>query len=110
MLGTITINDFKLYEGDIEPLIIGAVALIVVYLIIDMIAWRKFKKITFYADVLAPITVFVLAILFSFAIWRIQDWAIMIPFIMVIGYLPVSILLTIIKVIVVLIKKINKST
>lgn len=108
MFGTITIYDFTIYEGDIEPLVIGAIALIIVYLTIDLIAWRKHKKITFYADVLAPITVFILAILFSLIIWEIQDWALLTPFIMAIGFIPVSILLTIIKLIVVFIKKIKE--
>lgn len=110
MLNTIAINDYTLYEGDTEPLIIGIVAVIIAYLVIDLIAWKKHGKITFYADVLAPIIVFVLAMIFFIIISPIQDWAIMIPFIMTIGYLPVSILFTIIKLIVVLIKKVNKST
>lgn len=105
MLSTITINNYTLYEGDIEPLLIGIVAVIIVYLMIDLIAWRNHGKITFYADVFAPSTVFVLAMIFFIIISPIQDWAIMFPFIMAIGFLPVSILLTVIKLIVVLIKK-----
>lgn len=105
MFGTINIYDYTVYEGDIEPLIIGAAVLVIIYLMIDVIAWRKHKKITFYADVLTPVTVFVLSILFSIIIWRIQDWAIVIPFVMAIGFIPVSILLTLIKLIIVLIRK-----
>lgn len=94
-----------IYEGDIAPLLIGAIALIVVYFTIDLFVWRKKQKITFYADIIAPITVFILAVIFSYMIRSIQDWSYLLPLIMAIAFVPTSLLLTLIKLIIVLSRK-----
>ncbi|MEZ2459012.1 hypothetical protein ACBR55_10575 [Salinicoccus roseus] len=86
-----------MYAGDIAPLIIGAVSLIVVYFAIDLFVWWKKRRITFHADFIAPITVFILALIFSYMIRTIQPFSFLLPLIMAIAFVPTSLLLTLIK-------------
>lgn len=99
-----------MYEGDIVPLLIGAAALIVVYFTVDLFLWRKKQRITFYADIIAPITVFILAVIFSYIIRSIQDWSLLLPLVMATAFVPMSLLLTLIKLVIVSRKKKREKT
>jgi hypothetical protein len=85
--------------------VIGVIAVIIVYLIVDLIAWKKNNKITFYADIIAPITVLMLTMIIPIVYSAPGDWAIVIPLIMARIFVPVSLILTIIKVIVLFIRR-----
>lgn len=86
-----------MFEGDIEILLIGCGLTIVAYLITNFVTWRKKQKMTYHADVIAPIAAFVVAFIGSLAIASSQDWAIFLPFVMLIGIIPTSLVLTLIK-------------
>lgn len=97
-----------MFEGDIEILLIGAGLLIIVYLVISFLIWRKKQKITFHADVIAPIVAFIVSIFGSLIIWSSQDWALLLPLVLLIAIVPTSLLLTLIKTGIVLSKKSNE--
>lgn len=86
-----------MFEGDIGILLIGAGLTIIAYLVTSFWSWKKKQKITYHADVIAPIAAFIVALLGSLAIRSSQDWAIFLPIAMLIAIIPTSLALTLIK-------------
>ncbi|MFD2829642.1 hypothetical protein [Corticicoccus populi] len=91
-------------------IIIGVILLIIIYLITDLIAWKKNKEITFYADIIAPFSVFTLSMIIPIMYPEPEYWAIAIPLIMARVFVPISLVFTIIKVIVIFIRKNKRSS
>lgn len=102
--------DTFFYEGDILPVAVGAVALIIAYFTFELFFWIRKRKITFYSDILAPVSVFIISIIFAHLISSIQPWSFALPMIFLIGIIPTTLLLTLIKTVIVLIKKSREKT
>lgn len=75
-----------------------AVVFLVVYFTIDFVVWRKKQKVTFYADIIAPIVVFILAAIYPL----IEPAAFVLPLIVVMVFVPILLLLILIKSVIVL--------
>lgn len=92
------------------PVAVGAVALIIAYFTFELFFWRRKRKITFYSDILAPVSVFIISIIFAHLIRSVQEWSYLLPLVFLVGIIPVTLLLTLIKIVIVLIKKSSEKT
>ncbi|GAB3070547.1 hypothetical protein JCM19029_25860 [Salinicoccus sesuvii] len=86
-------------------MVVGAVALIVVYFAFELFFWIRKRKITFYSDILAPVTVFILSIILAYLVRSIQEWSYLLPLVFLVGSIPVTLFLTLTKLGIFFIKK-----